>query len=117
MGASENLATNLRQLRAAKGLSINRFAPQLGVSKSTLQEIERGHTPNLDTVDCIAQHLGLSPGLLISDPRSLPDTSLLLPLLRTMRWYSAWPLSDQEEFARLLAPLLEVLAKHPQVTP
>jgi len=50
MGSTENLSNNLMAIRRHKGLSQIGFAQQIGISKSTLQALEQGHSPRLDTV-------------------------------------------------------------------
>ena len=113
MGAANHLSVNLRNLRASKSLSINRFAHLIGVSRSTLHEIEQGHAPNLETLDCIARHLNLPPALLISDCLIPPQNDQFVLFLQTLDWYRSWSQPDQDEFVRLLTPLLIFLARHP----
>ena len=112
MCAANHLSVNLRNLRTAKGLSINRFAHLVGVSRSTLYEIEQGHAPNLETVDCIARHLNLPPALLISDSFTLTQSEQFVPFLQTLDWYQSWSQPDREEFVGLLTPLLLFLSAH-----
>lgn len=113
MGAAAQLSINLRRLRAAKGLSINRFAHLIGISRSTLHEIEQGHAPNLETVDCIARHLNLHPAFLISDSLLPPQKEQIALFLQTLDWYRSLGQLEQEEFVHLLAPLLTFLSLHP----
>ena len=85
MGATENLAKNLRALRAIQGCSLVHYAKLLNISKSTLQEIEHGHPPHLDTVECIARSLNIPVSILLSDAFS-PD----------LAWKSCWMLSSSD---------------------
>jgi transcriptional regulator with XRE-family HTH domain len=66
------LARNVRELRQAKGLSIDALAKAAGVSRNTVINIEHGDTSsNLDTVCRLAAALGTRAAVLIDDaPRT-----------------------------------------------
>ena len=113
MGAANYLSANLRYLRTSKGLSVNRFARLIGVSRSTLYEIEQGHPPNLETLDCIARHLNLPASLLISDSFMLSQTNHALLFLQSLDWYQHRSQPDRQELVQLLMPLLLFLAQYP----
>ena len=105
MECSNNLSYNLKALRQIRQKTQTEFAQELGISKSTLQEIEHGKNPNLDTLLCIANHLDIAPSLLLSN--ALPPTQLcvLTQLIRGMDWFSDLSLAKQEE---LLDALLQI---------
>ena len=111
MGAAEHLAANLILLRSQQNKSLVAFAEELGISKSTLQEIEHGRSPNLETVEQIAQSLGVPAALLLSDTPPPRHASLLL-LLQEAEWFRRWPDEDQGTFLSLLVQLLDLYARH-----
>lgn len=56
-----NIASNIRNLRKAKGLTQAALAAKSGVSNRVLQDIEGGHAnPTVDTIEAIADTLGVS---------------------------------------------------------
>ena len=119
MDAAQNLSNNLRTIRTLRQMSLVCFASELGISKSTLQEIERGHSPSLDTLECIAQHLEISAAALISDSPSPTQTGILFRLLQGLDWYRCWSAEDQAIFLSLATQLLHLLTKcsHPSFAP
>jgi len=112
MDASTNLARNLAMLRSLRGASLICFAQELGISKSTLQQIEQGHSPTLDTVECIAERLGVSAAALLSDSPSPAQTELLAQVLQGLDWYDHWSPEDQAFFRNLLTQLLYLFSKY-----
>lgn len=64
----ENLATNLRELRAAKGYAQDSLALDSGVHRTMLSKIERSLTnPSLDTLVKLANTLDVSVSELLKD--------------------------------------------------
>lgn len=112
MDAAHNLARNLTTLRSLRGVSLICFAQELGISKSTLQQIEQGHSPTLDTVECIAERLGIPAAALLSDALSTTQTALLSQVLLGFSWYDRWSPEDQAFFRDLLAQLLHLFSKN-----
>jgi len=54
------IGDNLRAIRQAKGMSIRALAEMIGVSKSTIVNIETGKfSPRYDIVERIAEALGV----------------------------------------------------------
>ena len=81
------------------------FAQELGISKSTLQDIEHGKSPTLDTVQCISQHLGIPLSVLLSN--AVPPTQLevITQLIQGFDWFARCPKTAQEE---LLNSILQI---------
>ena len=113
MGATENLAKNLRTLRAIQGCSLVHYAQQLDISKSTLQEIEHGHPPNLDTVECIARNLNIPVSVLLSDAFTSDQSDQVVKLLLKLDWYSSWTPQDREKLLSLCTEIVRLLNKYP----
>lgn len=112
MGAAQNLSKNLISLRALHQSSLVNFAEKLQISKSTLQEIEHGHPPRLDTVECIAQHLDIPVAVLLSDAGTPGQTQPLLHFLHSLQWYAAWPQEDRDELLHLVCQIAALLTKN-----
>ena len=113
MGATENLAKNLRALRAIQGCSLVHYAKLLNISKSTLQEIEHGHPPHLDTVECIARSLNIPVSVLLSDAFSPDQNDHAIRLLLKLDWYSSWEPQDRETLLSLCGEIVKLLNKYP----
>jgi transcriptional regulator with XRE-family HTH domain len=63
---SQRLASNLRRLREAKGLSQEQFAEDAGIHRTYVSDLERGaRNPTIRVVDKIASALGVSMGQLL----------------------------------------------------
>ena len=105
MDSSHNLSNNLKSYRILQKMTQLEFAQAVGISKSTLQEIEYGKSPNLDTVQCISQHLGVPLSVLLSG--SVPPTQLevITQLIRGFDWFARCSEAAQEE---LLHSILQI---------
>ncbi|MFC4224252.1 helix-turn-helix domain-containing protein [Lysinibacter cavernae] len=69
------LASNLRQWRERRGLSVSGLARDAGISKSTVSELERGNgNPSLDTLWALAKALNVSLGALFVDQGPVGET-------------------------------------------
>ena len=112
MGASDNLSSNLTLLRRSRRLSQVSFARELGISKSTLQEIEQGHGPTLDTLECISSHLSIPACLLIDDSLAPSQSDFLLCLLRGSDWLRTWSSEDLDLLWALVNQLMALLGKY-----
>ena len=59
---SHQLGTRLREARAEAGLTLRGLAEAARVGSSTINDIEKGHhVPAADTVESLAEALGVSP--------------------------------------------------------
>ena len=112
MSATKHLSANLVLLRGLRGKSLVAYAGELGISKSTLQEIEQGHSPNLETVEQISRSLGIPAALLISDSMAPLQSSVLLDLFREAAWFSRWSPEDQADFLLHLQRLLSLYVRY-----
>ena len=60
------LASNLRTLRAERGLSQEAFAFEVGLHRTYVSDLERGaRNPTIEVVDRIAAALSVTPGRLL----------------------------------------------------
>lgn len=113
MGATQNLSKNLRTLRAMRGCSLVHYAKLLNISKSTLQEIEHGHPPHLDTVECISRSLNIPVSILLSDGFSPDETDYTLQVLLELEWYASWSPQDREAMVVLCGQIVQLMNKYP----
>ena len=62
MSTNQNLASNIKKLREAKGLSQEKLARLADVANNTLIKMESGENinPTLDTLKKVAKALGVS---------------------------------------------------------
>jgi len=80
------LAAKLRQLRSDLGLSQDQLARRVGVSPSLVGQLEQGRAlPSLDTLERLADALGVSPCyLIIEEPRLEDMLAAMHPDVRRM---------------------------------
>lgn len=68
------LGRNLRRLRQQRGLSQEEFAEVLGVHRTYMGGVERGERNlTLQSVEKLAERLGVDPVVLLSEPASGPS--------------------------------------------
>ncbi|MEE4454413.1 helix-turn-helix transcriptional regulator [Novosphingobium resinovorum] len=68
MSSRDNLARNLRLLRAAKGMSQESLAHEAGIHRTYVSALERReYSVSIDRLDSIAASLGVQPYVLLMD--------------------------------------------------
>ena len=97
METENHLPNNLKTLRLLRRKTQTEFAREIGISKSTLQEIEHGKSPNLDTLSCIAAHLDIPLSVLISGAAPPTQLGILVQLVRGFDWFSRLSPPEQED--------------------
>lgn len=103
MGLQHNLAAHLQEIRAARKLSLSEFSAELGIARSSLQSILRGASnPRMDTVELIAQSLGVEPTALLSEPNASPADALAQQI-------TSLPPPQRLRLAACLAEIAELL--------
>lgn len=85
MDLKQNLSSQLAALRRAKGQSLDQASEAIGISRSTLQDIEkaRGST-RLDTVEEIARGYRIDPLLLLRSEDREQEYRLREQILSTL---------------------------------
>lgn len=72
------LGRNLREYRHAHGVSQEALAQRLQVHRTYMGGIERGErNPTLQSVERIAERLGVEPLSLLAEPQAVPVTSTI----------------------------------------
>ena len=99
------MSKNVKAYRTLRKQTQIEFAQEIGISKSTLQDIEHGKSPTLDTVQCISQHLGIPLSILLSD--TIPPTQLevITRMIQGFDWFARCSKETQED---ILNSILEV---------
>lgn len=83
MQLQQNFSNSMKTVYANRKKTLTAFSDELGISRSSLQEILKGNgNPRIDTVEHIASRLGVDPLLLLSTSCSDEDVQLLISLFR-----------------------------------
>ena len=78
MSIQKNIAATLRAAMAEKGRTQAEFSDELGIAHSSLQEyLKDGANPRADTIELLAEKLGITPAKLISEPNVLAEVEKL----------------------------------------
>lgn len=107
----EIFAKNLETIREINGQSIEEFAEEIGLPKSTLQSIRLSGNTTLDTAMRIADGLGLSLDSLTGDSRVPEQIDLVRHLLKSIAWMRELSAGEQETVAEHFHKILEVVCK------
>ena len=106
----QNFSNAMTVIKAARRLSITDFSAQADVSRSTMQNIlKESCNLRMDTVEHIAEHLGVHPAVLLFPGYSNSQLEFALLLLDTLEVFSNLPKSRQLRAARLLYHLIRLL--------
>lgn len=107
--AAQILSKNIIAFRTVRSQSQVDFSKEVGIAKSTLQGIEKGHSPNLDTIELIAKGLGVPVTVLLSDSLPSNELAIVAHLIQACAQYHRWSREDRQsmlcaacEIARLL---------------
>ena len=80
---NSDMAQKIRELRQAKGLTLEQIADVVGVGKSTVRKWETGMIANMrrDKIASLAKALGVTPGYLMGwEDADIPTPSNIIPL-------------------------------------
>ena len=106
----KNLAAAMRVLRASRNQSITEFAEDLGIARSSLQDILSGTgNPRMDTVEFIAEQLDVDPVALLSGAFDESQLQTAILLLNTIDAVSRLPAEQQIAFGRLFQQMILLL--------
>lgn len=107
----KNLSKNLLSIRRTRGLSQEEFSRELHIARSTLQQIEQGHTPTLATLAHIASRLDCPLSLLLDDAGT--SIQQFRSLVEQLDWFASLSLENQSQFLLLSGQILDLLRKPP----
>ncbi len=109
---SYNVATNLKRIRTAKGMSLDVASEQTGVSKSMLAQIEKGGAnPSLGVLGKIASGLRISFQNLIDPPpmeTCLVSTKNTVPTKEMSGQYKVWTCFPIEDNRMMEVYIMEI---------
>lgn len=102
---SKILSQNLKRIREAQGLSLDRMAELTGVSKSMLYQMERAQScPSITTLYKISNALKISLSQLVSEPQpdtivvSTKDVRAITSKDHSFRIYTMFPCTNERGF-------------------
>lgn len=103
MEIRKNMAIVMRALKKESGKSMEEFAKELDISRSALQEYLSGDgNPSADTIDHLAQRLGVDSSFLVSGIFEQDQLNVLLKLLDTLKLLAELSPEKRLRFAELL---------------
>lgn len=104
-----NFSNAMTVIKTARKLSITDFSEEIGISRSSMQEILKGTcNPRISTIEYIADNLGVHPAGLLFPGCSNSQLEFSLILLQTLETFSDLPEDRQREAAELLCQLLRI---------
>ena len=113
MKICQGIAQTINETRIARNKSLSALAEEIGVPLSSLQNYVSGHSnPRADTIEILAEKLGISPAELISShPEEWSKAEIVL---RTANEFSALTPELQEEGIRLFLSLVKLFSRGSQ---
>ncbi len=113
----KNLSAAMKVIRASRNQSITEFSEDLGIARSSLQDILNGTgNPRMDTVEYIASQLQVSPITLLSGSFEDEQLQTALLLIQTIDAVSKLTDSQRLEFAELFQKMILLLNSEPEKT-
>ena len=107
MEIQRNMSQVIRAYKRASGKSLNEFAKELDISRSSLQEyLEGSGNPSAATINHLAKKLDVDVTFLVSGVYSEDITAILLKLLDLMDLLSGLSHEQRMQFASLLNQML-----------
>lgn len=109
---TKTLCNMIKGLREKEGASLEAFSEKLGISKTSLQNIERGGAnPTLETVEQVADALGVSPLVLLAGDYDTEEFRIAWLLLRLLGGFEKLSEKEQREAIKAFNLLVETLSK------
>ena len=112
MGLKKNLAYNIKLMRLIKNASLEEFADEIGVSRTTLFNIEKGKgNITIETIEHISQNLEISPLSLLSDAGGVSKLNHAEVLLKSLKDLTFMSETDRMEALMLMNRLAELMGE------
>ena len=113
MNLKENFSKNVKEMRRLKHKTMDEFASELGIGKSTLQGIEQKKSNStLETVQTVSERLEISPLALLSDEMKPQELKTAVNLLGTLDIFGTLPEKDRAAALDLFEQLVNLLSKN-----
>ena len=106
MTLQKNLSNTMNALRVSRRQSIAEFSEELGISRSSMQELLKG---NGNTIEHIAARLQMDPAALLSCSFSQGQMETALLLLQAIDTFSALSDEKRKRAAALLQELILII--------
>ena len=112
MELRQNFSQNIHALRLARQSTLEEFSYEIGIGKTTLQEIESGKgNSTLDTIETIACKLQIHPLSLLSKDLTKESLPLSLSLLHFSEIFCCLPKTEQCKALKHFETLIQILGK------
>lgn len=113
MTLQQHLSTYMNSVRLNRKQSINKFAEDSGVSRSSMQKILKGTcNSRIDTIKCIADNLDVNPEDMLFPPYDESHQEFALLLIRTLETFSNLPREKQENAASMFNDLILMMEEN-----
>ena len=104
-----NLGTNLRNLRAARGLSLAEFSQELAIPKTTLQSILEGGQTSLYTALNISRKLSIPLDTLTNGTLTAGQFERLDSFVASLGWYDKLQKKQKKEAYHHIYALIQLM--------
>lgn len=105
----ENIATAIRTIMEKRNKSLTEFSEELGISRTALYDYLRGRgNPSIETLEHIAEKLGVSPAVLMTGLFDLDRREITLLLLDTIHEVAELPEAKRLRFAELFLEMVKL---------
>lgn len=112
MGLKRNLAYNIKLMRSMKNASLEEFADEIGISRTTLFSIEKGRgNITIDTIEQIADNLEVCSLSLLSKATGASKPNNAEIYLKGIKALSCMAETDRIEALLLINRLAELMSK------
>lgn len=112
MDLKHNFSNNIKNLRIAKNFTLEEFADEIGVGKTTLQDIENGKSNStLDTILKIADRLGMNPLLLLTNFQTSEEYILTMIIVQSIDRFCDLSETQQIEVVGHIRSIINLIMK------
>lgn len=109
MGIQQNMADTIRMIMTLREKTLEEFAEDLEISRSTLQEyIKARGNPTALMIEHIAQKLEIDPAVLMTGLLDLNRREIVLLLLNTIQAVAELPEEKRIRFAELFLEMVHL---------
>ena len=106
----ENLRQNVKAIRKYQKKSLEEFSEEIGIARSTLQDVESGHSnPRLDTLEVIAMNLDIPLQQLLAPAAAMKRQRIEYGLLEQLDLFLQFTTEQRKEFAGLFFKMIDML--------
>ena len=112
MDLKHNFSNNIKNLRIKRNCTLEEFADEIGVGKTTLQDIENGKSNStLDTIEKIANNLNINSLLLLTDFQAPEKYIPTMIILQSISGFCNLSEAKQLEISRHVNSIIDLLTE------